>query len=90
YWRWGGRVAYREGDWKIVVDESLERPELYDLAADSGERHDLAGREPDRLAAMMTRLRAHTAEVEAEGPGWWRTAPVLHSDSHKREPKLSP
>ncbi|MFM7291369.1 MAG: sulfatase [Planctomycetia bacterium] len=90
YWRYGGRVAYREGDWKIVVDESLERPELYDLAADSGERHDLAGREPDRLAAMMTRLRAHTAEVEAEGPGWWRTAPVLHSDSHKREPKLSP
>jgi hypothetical protein len=25
---------------------------------------------------MMARLRAHTAEVEAEGPDWWRTEPL--------------
>jgi len=76
YWRFGGRVAFREGDWKIVVDESLERPELYDLATDRSERHDVAAREPERLAAMMARLRAHTSEIEAEGPGWWRTEPT--------------
>jgi arylsulfatase A len=76
YWRWGGKVAYREGDWKIVVDESLEKPELYDLAADRAEAHDLAAREPERLAAMMARLRAHTAEIEGEGPDWWRTEPT--------------
>ena len=76
YWRWGGKVAYREGQWKIVVDESLEKPELYDLAADRAEAHDLAAREPERLAAMMSRLRAHTAEIEAEGPDWWRTEPL--------------
>jgi len=74
YWRWGGRVAYREGDWKIVVDEDLARPELYDLAADPAEARDRAPEEPGRLAAMMVRLRSHTAEVEAEGPDWWRGA----------------
>jgi len=76
YWRWGGKVAYREGNWKIVVDESLEKPELYDLATDRAEAHDLAAREPERLAALLARLRAHTAEIEAEGPDWWRTQPT--------------
>ena len=76
YWRWGGKVAYREGDWKIVVDEALEKPELYDLATDRNESTNRAAREADRLAAMMARLRAYTAEVEAEGPDWWRTEPL--------------
>jgi putative heme-binding domain-containing protein len=70
YWRWGGTVAYREGPWKIVVDEKLEKPELYDLGSDVAERTDLAGREPERLSAMMTRLRAMTAELAAEAPAW--------------------
>ncbi len=72
YWRWGGKVAYREGDWKVVVDEAFTKPELYDLATDRAEAHDRAAEEPERLAAMMDRLRVHTAEVEAEGPDWWR------------------
>ena len=76
YWRWGGKVAYREDNWKIVVDEALEKPELYDLATDRNESTNLAAREADRLAAMMARLRAYTAEVEAEGPDWWRTEPL--------------
>ena len=75
YWRWGGSVAYREGPWKIVADEKLEKPQLYDLSADRAEASDLAAREPARLAAMMERLRAYTAEIEAEGPDWWRTEP---------------
>jgi arylsulfatase A len=87
YWRWGGKVAYREGDWKIVVDESLEKPELYDLATDRNEATNLAAQEPDRLAAMMARLRAYTAEVEAEGPDWWRTEPL---NGRKKNPAASP
>jgi arylsulfatase A len=72
YWRWGGKVAYREGAWKIVADEKLTTVELYDLAADLGEATDLAEREATRLAGMLERLRAHTAELEAEGPDWWK------------------
>lgn len=72
YWRWGGFVAYREGPWKIVATESLEAPELYNLATDLGETDDVASRESARCDAMLTRLRALTAEVEAEGPDWWK------------------
>lgn len=90
YWRWGGKVAYREGDWKIVVDESLEKPELYDLATDQNEATNLAAQEPDRLAAMMARLRAYTAEVEAEGPDWWRTEPLNgRKNNHPATPKAN-
>jgi arylsulfatase A len=87
YWRWGGKVAYREGNWKIVVDESLEKPELYDLATDQHEVTNLAEREAERLAAMMARLRAYTAEVEAEGPDWWRTEPL---NGRKKNPAATP
>ena len=73
YWRWGGKVAFREENWKLVTDEPLTKSELYDLATDRAEAHDLADREPERLAGMLERLRAHTAEIEAEGPDWWRT-----------------
>ena len=73
YWRWGGFVAYREGAWKLVTTEAFEKPELYDLATDRAEEHDLAEREPGQLAGMLERLRAHTAEIEAEGPDWWRS-----------------
>jgi arylsulfatase A len=76
YWRWGGFVAYREGPWKIVVDEALEKPELYDLGEDRAETTDLAAREAERLAAMMARLRTLQGEIEAEGPDWWRTEPM--------------
>jgi len=76
YWRWGGFVAYREGPWKIVVDEALGKPELYNLAEDRAETTDLAARETDRLAAMMARLRTLQGEIEAEGPDWWRTEPM--------------
>ena len=73
YWRFGGKVAYREGDWKVVADESLEHAELYNLDRDRHEQTNLADTEAARLAAMLGRLKAHTAEIEAEGPDWWRT-----------------
>jgi arylsulfatase A len=87
YWRWGGFVAYREGPWKIVVDEALEKPELYNLTDDRGEKTNLAALETTRLAAMMARLRAYTAEIEAEGPDWWRTQPM---NGRKKNPPATP
>jgi len=86
YWRWGGMVAYREGPWKIVVDEKLDKPELYDLAGDVAERTDLAEQEPERLAAMMARLRAFTAELAAEAPEW----PAGERQSRRLKPARAP
>lgn len=90
YWRWGGFVAYREGPWKIVTDEAFERPELYNLDEGLAETANLAAREPARLAAMLERLRASTAEVEAEGPGWWRTHGWNRPPKNTRKPAAVP
>jgi arylsulfatase A-like enzyme len=44
----------REGRWKYI--HKVE-PELYDLDADPGERHDLSAGEPERVAELAERLR---------------------------------
>jgi arylsulfatase B len=51
YWRVGKRNALRSGDWKLIRDHDAPW-QLYDLAADLGEKSDLAAREPDRVAAL--------------------------------------
>lgn len=45
----------REGRWKYIHKVG---PELYDVIADPAERNDLASREPKRVAALESRLRA--------------------------------
>jgi len=60
--------AIREGDWRLVEFHTDGRLELYDLAADPGETHDLAAEEPERAAAMRERLRGLLGSVEAQMP----------------------
>ena len=47
FWRLGGMMAIRKGDWKLVA-LSGKPWELYDLSCDPAEMHDLAAREPAR------------------------------------------
>lgn len=59
-WDWGkGRVvahgvmqALRAGDWKVLRDRTDQPWRLYHLPDDPAERSDLAGKHPDRVAAM--------------------------------------
>jgi arylsulfatase A-like enzyme len=57
YWLGTGRraQAVRVGDWKLILPKAGD-PELYDLAADPGEKTDLAGKHPDRVADLKKRL----------------------------------
>jgi len=76
YWQYdraiGGanRVALRDGDWKLLADESLSKFELYNLRQDISEKQDLATSEPNKLAELSAKLKALHAEIKAEGPTW--------------------
>ena len=63
----GPSSTIRLGDWKLIYYHSDRRFELFDLAHDLGEEHDLAADQPRRvrdLAAELTRLmRAHHAPM---------------------------
>ncbi|REJ66506.1 MAG: hypothetical protein DWQ31_14580 [Planctomycetota bacterium] len=66
------KVAMRIGNDKILADPELTRFELYDIAVDPQETTDLAQQRPEKLAELKQRLTELKAEIEAEGPDWWR------------------
>lgn len=69
YWRLGGQAAVRKGDWKLVrYDAAVDTPgarsepgkgtavtpfQLYNLAEDVGEAHDLSAQHPDRVKDLL-------------------------------------
>lgn len=66
------KIAMRVDDWKILADETLTEFELYNLKTDEKETTDLKDKEPERFAAMKTKLIQHNASIDAEGPDWWK------------------
>ena len=58
-WELLGQRSVRHGDWKIVWDQRLpadeRRWQLFNLAADPFEQHDLAESDPEQLARMLGR-----------------------------------
>jgi arylsulfatase A-like enzyme len=65
YWEFhetGTRRALRQGDWKLVqYDMSSKTGEtmLFHLGKDLAETHNLATEEPERVAAMLQRMKEH-------------------------------
>jgi arylsulfatase A-like enzyme len=58
------RAALRQGDWKLVWQATLpSRTELFDLATDPGEQHDLSAKHPEKVAALKTRIEALSREA---------------------------
>jgi arylsulfatase A-like enzyme len=75
YWRFGEQWAIRHGDWKLVVGNEPGSPatkaktaELINLAADIGEKTNLAPSEPQKVAELQ-KLYA-TWNAEQEEPRW--------------------
>lgn len=68
--------AVRLDHWKAVRIPMLTGPiQLYDLAADVGERHDVADRHPD----VVERIRALMEEAHVPSPLWRPPAPAQSS-----------
>jgi len=66
------KVAMRVGDWKIVANEAMTKFELYNLKSDPTEKEDLGQRESAKLAELTATMKKLNAEIEAEGPTWWK------------------
>jgi arylsulfatase A-like enzyme len=59
--------AVRSGAWKLIHSMDENRSELYDLAADPGERRDRADERPDERRLLM---QAMFAEADLLSGGW--------------------
>lgn len=65
WWFHSGNRAYRIGDWKIVSAGPSGRWELYNLATDRAESHNLAAADPERVADMARAWEARLKEFHA-------------------------
>jgi arylsulfatase A-like enzyme len=61
-------AAMRLGDLKLIEHYEDDKLELYDLAKDPGERHDLASTHPDQVKALHAQLQAWRKSVDAQMP----------------------
>jgi arylsulfatase A-like enzyme len=77
YWRSGPKWAVRDGDLKVVAGNAGPRqgrtaamatPALFDLAADPGEKNDLAATRPADVARLQALFEAWSAEQAS--PTW--------------------
>lgn len=73
YWEYpeyGGQIAIRSGDWKLVrrhlKDEQPSTLELYHLATDSTEQHNVADQYPERLEAFAEIFAREHKKAEVE------------------------
>ncbi len=60
--------AVRQGEWKLLWYFDGPRAELYNLADDPGEQHDLAREHPRRMEQLAAELRRWWQQVGAELP----------------------
>ncbi len=67
-WRTTPVSVVRSGDWKLLEFLEDGRRELYNLAEDIGEQHDLAADESDRVAELQQLLNAWRTRVGANMP----------------------
>lgn len=64
-----GQQAIRVGDWKLLINPAEFRSrtksgpvELYNVAEDIGEKHNLAAENPERVKTMQARLQTYIAD----------------------------
>ena len=66
-------AALRIGDWKLVANKTFDKFQLYEIAKDWKEEHDLAGEKPEKLAELKKEFFKVLQGIEKEGPSeWWK------------------
>jgi arylsulfatase A-like enzyme len=86
FWRYDGQRAVRMGDWKFL--RMGRKTQLYNLAADIGEKTDLAGREPGKLKELEAAWQSWNETVRlfdiGNDPGMTHDVSAAHSDLRLR------
>ncbi|PQO42679.1 DUF4976 domain-containing protein [Blastopirellula marina] len=65
---WTPGASIRDGDWKLIEFYEFDQVELYNLASDPGEQHDLSKSQPEKTAQLREKLRAWQKEMNAKMP----------------------
>jgi arylsulfatase len=65
FWEHEGNRAIRDGQWKLVSKHPGDW-ELYNMAADRTEMHDLARQHPERVKALADQWQAWAKRVGVE------------------------
>jgi len=72
YWEWRGghgppylwpHLGIRDGKWKLLVNQELERTELYDIEADWAEKSDVAKANPKVVKKLTSKVLAWKASL---------------------------
>lgn len=64
FWRYGGQLAVRRGDWKLLRQGARDEFQLFNLPQDAGEMRNLAAERPElvrELRAMLDQWREELA-----------------------------
>ena len=78
-------AALRIGEWKIVADKSFTKFQLYQIETDWKEEHDLASKNPEKLAELKAKFFEVWKGIEAEGPReWWEKEPPRKPKTKKK------
>ena len=64
----GASSTIRAGDWKLIYYHADQRYELFNIAEDLGETHNLAGQQARRVAELAGKLRCWLESVGAQMP----------------------
>ena len=79
-------AALRIGDWKLVVDKTFTKFQLYQIETDWKEEHDLATKNPEKLEELKAKFFEVWKGIEAEGPrDWWENEPERKPRSKKKK-----
>ena len=68
YWRFGEQIALRQGDWKLLKVRGDDKPRLYNLRDDIGEKTDLAAGNAELVSRLQDEWDAWNATLIA--PKW--------------------
>lgn len=98
FWWWPGKHggddwptwAMRDGRHVLIVDETEQQKELYDVITDREQATDLAAANPQRVAAMWSAIEAWRSELPTEiDPTLQTSEPPRNSPATGNRPRLT-